>query len=193
MFSYRSEDGTTKPEFVYNTSKKDASMTYMGGKRIYESTEDALSASLGNYLTDYNKDGNVLFGIDYRVLDIPKDGSAYDANPDDAAYFEKVIKNGRSPICILETSFYEKLLADGKVTELQSVLGEGWEDYLVSDGYGVKVSDLDFFGDIKGFDVFDKSLTLCIIAKADGVDDTYYGNCLDFYKKILTYKSKAVK
>lgn len=194
MFSYRLEEGTERPEFVYNTSKKDASMTYMGEKRIYESTEDRLSDVLGNYLTDFNKDGKVLLGIDYRVLNKAKDGTDYDANADDAAYFEKVISKGMSPICVLERSFHEKLVDGGKAVSLDELLGEGWEDYLVSDdGYGVKIADLDFFKDIKGFDVFDKSLVVCVIAKESGVDDAYYGNCVDFFRKMLTYRSKAEK
>ncbi len=194
MFSYRPDDGTEKAEKVYDTTKKDASVTYFGTKRIYESTANKLSSAVGNYLTDYNKDGNVKLGIDYRILETPKNGSAYDVNKDDAAYFEKTISKGNSPICILETSFYEKLLEKGMVTPLDDILGEGWSEYLdSSDGYGVKVSDLDFFNDIKDFDVFDKSLTVCIIGKGEFVGSDYYGNCLDFYKKILTYKTKAAK
>ncbi len=203
MFSYRLPQGETHAgDKIFDVSPFDAVMMYIGYDRIHETTQKALSEAAAAYLTDADNSKSKDLGIDYRVLK-PSDDvsvSAYGVNADDAKYFENQISSGNDVIFLVEKSFYDELYGTGLILPLKTVFSyrdaegnivEVSPDVKSEDGYGVRVSDLDFFGDISGFDAFDDNLIICLRDKPEGCDTSYYNSCVGFFRNILNYKTPA--
>lgn len=196
MFDFRSEEKPAKPIPVFDVAPYDVGLMYVGYNRIYEITRKSLSDKAVKYFTDSNKSDSKELGVDYRI--VKKTGNAYTDNPDDAAYFEKQLESGNNIIFIVEKSFYDKLYESGQLLSLESVFsykdsnGETvtlLPDAESEDGYGVRVSELKFFKEISGFDVFEDDLVLCIRNRPEGCDKNFFNACVEFYRQIMYYQS----
>ncbi|MDD4124476.1 MAG: hypothetical protein PHW77_01930 [Eubacteriales bacterium] len=199
MFSYVSNDDTPIPE-TYDVSPYDAVIMYIGYDRIYETTQKALSSSAFKYLTDSNNSESKDIGIDYRILMTSQTLSAYEANTADAEYFENQLKYGNNVIFLVEKSFYNKLYETGQLLSLETLFSyKNSEDETVvvmpdiesEDGYGIQLSQLDFFKDIQGFGIFADDLMLCVRARPESCDKSHFNSCVDFYRQILYYKTQS--
>jgi hypothetical protein len=201
MFEYKGEKKPdSQPGRVFNVKGYDAVIMYIGYNRIYEITQKPLSKSASAYIYDSNKSNAKELGIDYRILQKSADKTAYQANPDDAAYLENQIANGNDILFLVERSFYDKLYESGVLLSVESVFtyrtpdGEtvvALPDVKSFDGYGVDISELEFFSNIEGFDVFGEDLVLCIRNRPENCDKSYYNSCVEFYRNILNYTTKT--
>lgn len=161
-------------------SDPDVTVLYIGSADIGED-RNAIMADFGYDLKDIDGDGKKTLSFAYFGLNDTATSSR----------FQTEVVAGDHHIYIVNDDYYEKLVGNGVLAGLDSVLGYMPEGAM-EDGYGIRLKYLHI-GETDGFDLIERNSILCLRTNSQlGADykngSALYKNNVDLFRRLLTYE-----
>ncbi len=176
----------------------DVHILFIGQNYITAEGRIEAEKSLGKIIPDYNGDGKVKMDlVELTVTTVPGQSYDYVYQQDAVTRFETEIRAGQSTVFIVEESFYDRITKLGLAAPLKTVFGEGNVPEFAYDEFSFRLRDLDF-AEEEGFCRFPRESYVCIRHSPENDEINYsrtmedYNNNLDFFKKMVQYKSGFV-
>ena len=158
--------------FIYHASTRGLSLA----------SQDSFLGAMRSVASDYNGDGEVV--VDFKEdIYIPNEVKTSENAMTATESFNHELAYGECLIYIMDRSFFngnKQFMAD-----LSDVLDEVPE-YAI-DGRGILLKDLPGYNKLAGLGDFEDESYLCLRAKKRGMNEDYYAQHEDFFKKLVEY------
>lgn len=151
----------------------DMTVIYAGPAFVSANDREAVCKVFENILPeDYNGDGMKKVGLSsYHIYSkeqieaIEERGELVDRNyiTKNNEEFYDYVMTGEAVVCLLDPSIYESLKSGNRLSELSAALG--YECALSSDGYGIRLSELDAYKEYSVMQVLPEDTVVCILTK----------------------------
>ena len=183
--------------------KTDIVVVYAGGAFVSAERAENVKAVIDAVMPrDFDGDGvknaNLVRYEIYSADQIKTIEAATDANGEhgyvDRSYnssnyenFCNYIQTGDASVCLVEPWLYDELMAANRVMNIDGVLGYIPEG---SDGYGVRLGDLEVYGSYASLRVLPEDTVVCILRPlvvGNSSDEEYYKNECDMLRALVEY------
>lgn len=161
----------------------DVTILFIGNADIGED-RNAIMADFGHVVRDVDGDGQKALSFAYFGL----------TDSATSSRFQTEVVAGDHHIYIVNDDYYKKLVGNGVLASLESVLGYVPEGAM-EDGYGIRIKYLHI-GETDGFDMIERNSIICLRTNSSlGANykngTPLYKNNVDFFRTLLEYKREA--